>query len=1157
VKNQPSHSNASRFVLLILLLIACSTLGFGQGSLNTNPSTVNFGRVAVGSSLTRTLAVTNNGQSTWTINSAVANGSGFTISEPSLPVSLAPGASAGFTVTFAPAGSGFSSGHAFIRATRLLTSGNARSQSLVVRLFGAGTGSGSGTPPPTLQSIALTPTAPSVAVGGTQQFVATGTFSDASTQVLTSGLTWASSSADATVDATGLASGVAVGSAIITATQGSVTSNGVSLTVTAPAATVTSITVTPTAATILIGKTQQYAATAHFSDGSTKVLTSGIIWGASNPNAAISSTGVATGIAAGSATITAKQGSVSSPGAGLKITAEAATLSSIAVTPVSASIAAGKTQQFTATGTFSDGTTQVLTTGVTWGSSSADATISASGLATGVSAGTATITAAQGGVTSGGAALTVTAAPPTLTSISLSPTSASITVGKTQQFAATGHFSDGTAQVLTTGLTWASSTADATVSPTGLASGVTAGSATITAAQGGITSSGAALTVTAVPVTLTSIAVAPGSASIAVGKTQQFTATGNFSDGSSQDLSASATWKSSNATDATVSSTGLATGVAAGSVTVTAAQNGITSNPAVLAVTAVAATLQSISLTPATASVSVSSTQQFTATGHFSDNSTQTLTTGLTWASSSADATVSSTGLATGVTAGSANITATSGSVESSAAALTVTASSPVTANAFYVATTGSDSNPGTLTSPWKTIQHAASTVQAGDTVYIRGGTYTESVSIGVSGSATAGPVTFQSYPGEQAIIDGTGLTPSTSDVQGLINIVSRSFVTINGLEIQNYQTSNANAVPAGIWITGSGSNIQILNNIVHDIVTTSEANGNAFGIAVYGSGSTATTSLDSVTLSGNQVYNLRTGESESVNVDGNVTNFVISHNVIHDNDNIGIDAIGFEGVSSNSAVDFARNGEISDNTVYNISAKNNAGEGNDYDANGIYVDGGSQIVIERNIIHNVDIGIEMASEHSGHNTTFVTTRDNVVYAANSVGISIGGYANNVGGTDSCTIVNNTLFENDTKNTGSGEFQIQFHATNNVFENNIVYSTSQGLLINSYTNSTPDPAMTDFNIYFSAGGAGSADFLWIGSDHSGLAAYQSASGNDAHSQYVDPQFLSLTTPDLQVSATSPAIGTGTDLGTAVLGSLDAASHARVTGSTVDIGAYQQ
>jgi hypothetical protein len=53
--------------------------------------------------------------------------------------------------------------------------------------------------------------------------------------------------------------------------------------------------------------------------------------------------------------------------------------------------------------------------------------------------------------------------------------------------------------------------------------------------------------------------------------------------------------------------------------------------------------------------------------------------------------------------------------------------------------------------------------------------------------------------------------------------------------------------------------------------------------------------------------------------------------------------------------------------------------------------------------------------------------------------------------------VNNTLFKNDGKNTGSGEFQIQYHATNNVFKNNIVDAGSQALAIHNFTTSVPQP----------------------------------------------------------------------------------------------------
>jgi hypothetical protein len=428
-------------------------------------------------------------------------------------------------------------------------------------------------------------------------------------------------------------------------------------------------------------------------------------------------------------------------------------------------------------------------------------------------------------------------------------------------------------------------------------------------------------------------------------------------------------------------------------------------------------------------------------------------------------------------------------------------------------------------------------------------------VNISVSGSALAGPITFLNYPGESVIVDGSALTPPTSGTQGLINIANQSYITIQGLEIRNYRTSSESATPAGIWISGAGSNLQILNNRVHDIVTTSETNGSAFGISVYGTEAPA--ALDAVTISGNQVYNLRTGNSESVNVDGNVTNFTITDNIIHDNDNIAIDVIGFEGVSPNPTYDYARNGTVSGNTIYNISASTNPGEQNQYSADGIYVDGGSQVIIERNLIYNVDIGIELASEWKGHVTSYVTARNNLIYSSNSIGITIGGYDANRGGTDHCNIVNNTLFHNDTKNTGSGEFQIQYYATNNVFKNNIVYATSQGLFINSYTSSEPDPADVDYNLYYSSVNSSVADFVWNGTNHTGFSSYQSATGKDSHSRYADPLFLSLTAPDLHVQPTSPAVNSGIDLGSAVVGTLDFAAQPRLQGTTIDIGAYEQ
>src|SRR3984957_18784482 len=206
----------------------------------------------------------------------------------------------------------------------------------------------------------------------------------------------------------------------------------------------------------------------------------------------------------------------------------------------------------------------------------------------------------------------------------------------------------------------------------------------------------------------------------------------------------------------------------------------------------------------------------------------------------------------------------------------------------FYVSKTGSDGNSGSYTAPWLTIQHAATSVSAGATVYVEAGVYNESITLPNSGTAS-NYITFENYPGQAPVIDGTGL--SVTGTQGLVNIVNQSYVTVSGFEIRNYTTSKAALTPAGIWVTGSGSGVQLLNNLVHNITTTSEKNGNAFGIAVYG---TSSTPITDITISGNQIYSLKTGESETMNVDGNVTYFSITNNVVHDNDNIGIDAIGF-----------------------------------------------------------------------------------------------------------------------------------------------------------------------------------------------------------------------------------------------------------------------
>jgi hypothetical protein len=173
---------------------------------------------------------------------------------------------------------------------------------------------------------------------------------------------------------------------------------------------------------------------------------------------------------------------------------------SISVTPANASIEVGKTQQFTATGQYSDGTTRDVTSAVTWQSSYPTvATINSTGLATGVSQGTTDVTAALDAVTSGPARLDVTPSAVTLKSITLAPDNAVIEKGQTLQFQAMGTYSDGTQVDLTSTVTWSSLyTGVAIIDSTGLATGIETGTTYITAALGGLTATPVTLRVTQV-----------------------------------------------------------------------------------------------------------------------------------------------------------------------------------------------------------------------------------------------------------------------------------------------------------------------------------------------------------------------------------------------------------------------------------------------------------------------------------------------------------------------------------------------------------------------------------------------------------------------------------------------------------------------------------
>jgi hypothetical protein len=354
----------------------------------------------------------------------------------------------------------------------------------------------------------------------------------------------------------------------------------------------------------------------------------------------------------------------------------------------------------------------------------------------------------------------------------------------------------------------------------------------------------------------------------------------------------------------------------------------------------------------------------------------------------------------------------------------------------YYVSSTsGNDSNNGSINSPWKTIQKAANTVTAGNTVIVRGGTYKEKVNMKTSGTASA-YITFKNYDGETPIIDGTGQSTSNDDSKNsLIYMQDKNYIKIIGFDISNFVTTTE-SVPAGIRVTGSSKNIEIRNCKVHGIKTTysgSNENRNAHAIAVYGTNGTS--SLDGLIIDNCEVYDCRLGQSESVVLNGNVTNFQVTNNKVHDNDNIGIDFIGYEGTAPQN--DYARNGVCSGNQVWNISSETNQTY-SDKCADAIYVDGGASIIIEKNKVWSSDIGIETASEHKNKATDNIIVRNNLIYNCGLYGISIGGSGDTNGKATNIKVYNNTAYNNDV----NMNIQNYCQYNSNIIKNNIFYKGS-------------------------------------------------------------------------------------------------------------------
>jgi uncharacterized protein YjdB len=673
--------------------------------------------------------------------------------------------------------------------------------------------------PAVLTGLVVTPPVASVASGRVQQFTAAGLYSDGTSTPLDDQVGWQSSNpAVAVIDLDGLALGVQPGTATITASFGGF-SDQATLTVTPAVA--TRLQALPPSVAVPAGTTGQLRAAALYSDGTLTEVTAESTWNSSDETVAyVIATGPdagrakATGV--GAATVNATFAGLSSA---ITVSVSKAVLTEIQVEPVDAEITRGLEQQFTATGFYSDGTSEPLDEEVAWQTSDpAVATVDLAGLAKGIGTGVATITASFGGLV-GQATLTVTA--PTLTTVQVTPAAVSTPVGTFEQFTAMAFYTDGTSRDVTVEATWTSSDPELVdVVPSGelagLAMALAEGAATLIATFQGI--SGAA-TLTATPAVLVELIITPADERVAVGRSVQYTATGLYSDGSNRVLTERAGWKSSDPAVAVISPLGLAEAVGVGTATISASVDG-TSDTAALEVTPAVAV--SVQILGGDFDVPAGRVDQLRSVAYYTDGSSVVVTDDTTWNSSDLAVlvvgnTTATAGLAVGRAVGvatvSANFQGLTDSVQANVTAAVLVSidvePSPKTVpsgvNVQYQATgIYSDGTSSSLTDPasWQSSDPAVATVlQDGLVDTLAPGSATISASYaGVSGQAA---LTVTAATVEQLQVTPSGLTkPAGTSGQ----LTATAFYTDGDTEDVTDRTNWTSSEPAVATVVPSGT---------------------------------------------------------------------------------------------------------------------------------------------------------------------------------------------------------------------------------------------------------------------------------------------------------------------------------------------------------------
>jgi ubiquitin C-terminal hydrolase len=951
----------------------------------------------------------------------------------------------------------------------------------------------------------------------------TQTFSATVTNTGNTAVTWSLSPVVGSITAAGLYTAPAsiANSQTVTVTATSVADSTKSATATVTLNPPVSVTVTPASVTLTQSQTQTFSATV------TNTGNTAVTWSLSPVIGSITAAGLYTAppSIASSQTVTVTATSVADPTKSATATVTLNPPVNVTVSPASVTLTQSQTQTFSAT------VTNTGNTAVTWSLSPLVGSITAAGLYTApasiASSQTVTVTATSVADPTKSATATVTLNPPV--SVTVTPTSVTLTQSQTQSFSATVTNTGNTA------VTWSLSPVVGSITAAGLytapASIASSQTVIVTATSVADPTKSATATVTLNPPV--TVSLTPSSVSLQPSQTQTVTAavSGTSNTG--------VTWSFSPALGSLASGTTTAVYVAPNtapttqSVTITATSMADSSKTAA----AVIALLQAVtvSLSPSTVTLAPSGTQQFTVAVLGTSN------TAVTWSINPSVGTISSAGLYTApssiLTSQTVTVTAQSVADPTKSASATISLNPPTGTFTYYVdSVNGSDSNPGTLAEPWQTIANVNATVLSpGQSVGFKaGGVWRESLLPGESGTAAA-PITFGAYgSGANPIMNGSDLVSGwtlsansniyQSSLQWHPNQVYRNDVAL--LSVTSLRALTAD----GQWYYDSASSILNVYSATNPSAATIEATRRDLVVSV---GQGYITLMDLALIKGNQnslylsaandVLVLDCSFEQSayagVNISSGSYNIVLDGGVVDANGDAGGDSngieIGSQGAASHDItienMDIYANGNsqgganiaiaaTSANAYpYNILLQyNSVRNATSYD--GMLFIGGVSVVAQYNLfVNNPANGIEIYNEIA--NTSI-----------------------------SLALYNNTFFGNGTAPVGFGAISLSTcdpsAIASLIMKNNIVWSNSANSYgaIEWYQNGAGATLTSDYNDVYGTNGS-AAFFL----DHGGempLAAWQSQTGQDAHSISVDPLFSNATTGDYSLGPGSRAIGAG-------------------------------